>query len=136
MAGDDSVSKAFILPSMRTSIQASELLQNSQEWWHVFIITVLGRWRQADACGPWTTTLTDDHQANERPCLKEVDGAPLRMISQVVLWYPHECTHMYIHKEAHVYLHTKVCTHAYMSTKALIGLGSCNLNFMFNFEVI
>lgn len=80
--------------------------------------------------------LTDDHQANERPCLKEVDGAPLRMISQVVLWYPHECTHMYIHNEAHVYLHTKVCTHAYMSTKALIGLGSCNLNFMFNFEVI
>ena len=48
--------------------------------------------------------LIDDHGTNERPCLKEVGGVFLSMIPKVFLWYPRECTHMYIHSEA-------ICTH-------------------------
>lgn len=68
----------------------------SQGSWHVLVIPAMERRSQAapeDSLSRQAVTICE-HQANERPCLKQKLGGMVGMISERVLWPLNTCTHV------------------------------------------
>lgn len=72
-------------------------------WWHVLVISLLVRRRQADHWVYWPLNLLDKLQASERWCLKKIDST----------WWPHTWMHRYTYLQTfgHTCMYVHIHTH-------------------------